>query len=604
MNALFNSVRPDCFRQIFSHSEQRETVCPAGHRTRRTISFVSAVLLMILSVPVCVADGGSVRSTFAVREVSSPAPQPGDSWWVTPALTQLRPNARPIRISMESAIVRALAHSPQIRVFSELPLIRRTAITEAEAAFDWRTFLDSQWEDVSEPVGNSLTVGGGRDRYDNHDLSVSGGFRRRTALGGEFEVAQEFGHQTTNSTFFIPNPQGTSRLTLGFTQPLLRGSGKIYNQSLTCLARIDKDVAESEFLRQLQSHLIEVSRAYWALYLERGLYVQKSESYHRAKEIFTRLEARRNIDVSESQLTSVRASVTERRAELLRSRMAIKNAESRLRTLTGDPNLGTSEEAELIPQDRPGLAGIHTTIEQAMSDAARFRPEVSAALKKLKAGAVRCGMTKHELLPVLNLVTKTYVAGLQYNDPGKAFFRSFTDGSPSYTVGLQFEVPLGRRAARARHERRRLEQRQLKHEYESVLASIRLEVETAVRELETSLQEMDAKGEAVKARKAQLNALKQRWEMLPGQDLSANLALVNLLTSQEKLTAAEHEHLKAIMTYNLAVITLKRVRGTLLQEEGVSVTEYRRCCLPERKAVAAQTEPDSRTDLPSAVPGY
>lgn len=245
-------------------------------------------------------------------------------WWLHQTMQPMRTDASSLPLTLESAIVGALQNSSQVKVFSDLPLIRRTAIQEADAAFDWRAFLDSTWDDIDEPVGNTLTVGGGQTRFSDHNVNVRGGLRRRTYSGGELEVAQEFGHQTTNSTFFTPNPQGTSRLTLSFTQPLMRGRGKAYNQSLTCLAQIDKDVAETEFYRQLQSHLIEVSRAFWGLYLERGLYVQKLQSFERAKQIFDHLEARREIDVSQSQLTSARASMTERRADLYRSSMAIR----------------------------------------------------------------------------------------------------------------------------------------------------------------------------------------------------------------------------------------------------------------------------------------
>lgn len=529
-------------------------------------------------------DDTNRKPVSASQEIAELPADSSTAWWMVPTLSSLRPDAQPIQVSLEGVIIGALQNSSQIRVFSELPLIRRTAICEAAAAFDWRAFLDSQWSDINEPVGNTLTVGGGRDRYSDHHVTARGGLRRRLYSGGEFEIAQEFGHQTTNSTFFVPNPQGTSRLTLNFTQPLLRGRGQAYNRSLICLASIDKDVAESEFHRQLQSHLVEVSRAYWALYLERGLFVQKDESFHRAKEIFDRLEARRNIDVSRSQLTSARASMTERQADLLRSQMAIRNAESRLRALTNDLTLGVGDSTEIIPVDHPNMWGMETSVEQAMAEATQHRPEVTSSIKRIKAAAIRCGMTKHELMPVLNLVTETYVSGLKENDPGNAFSQSFRDGSPSYTIGLQFEVPLGNRAARARHERRRLEHRQLQHEYQTTLNTIRMEVEVAVRERETSLQEMAAKGEAVGAREAQLLSLKRRWEMLPGEDVSTNLALENLLVAQERLTDAEHEHLRAIMTYNLAGITLKRARGMLLQEEGVTVSEYRQHCLPIRTA--------------------
>ena len=165
-------------------------------------------------------------------------------------------------------------------------MIRQTSIVEAQAAFDPAAFLDSRWDDQNDPVGNTLTTGGA-PRYLNNQYSGAAGMRQQTQTGGKVEVAERVGFQNTNSTFFVPNPQGTSKLVLNYTQPLMRGRGREYNQSLTVLASIDKYVAEEEFSRQLQSHLLEVSRSYWGLYLERALLAQKRQSLERVGSVLT-----------------------------------------------------------------------------------------------------------------------------------------------------------------------------------------------------------------------------------------------------------------------------------------------------------------------------
>ena len=215
------------------------------------------------------------------------------AWWTNSIAGSLRQDAEPIQVSVEDLLVRSLQHSSQVKVFSELPLIRETSVVEADAAFDWHGFLDSRWDDISDPVGNSLTVGGGQSRFDDHNISASAGARKRTLYGGQLEMAQRFGWQDNNSTFFVPDQQGTSRLVLSYTQPLMRGHGKMYNNSLKVLACIDTDIAKDEFQRQLQSHLLEVARAYWGLYLERGVYAQKLRAFSRSQEVYDRLQRRR-----------------------------------------------------------------------------------------------------------------------------------------------------------------------------------------------------------------------------------------------------------------------------------------------------------------------
>ena len=494
-------------------------------------------------------------------------------WWGPMVSEPMRQTPRATRLSLDEALIRTLEHSNQIKVFADLPMIRRTAVTEADAAFDWTKFFETRWDDLNDPVGSSLTLGpGGGDRFINQQYTAGGGVRRRTRTGGQFDIRQNIGWQETNSSFFVPNPQGTARLVLGYTQPLARGRGRVFNESLTILAELDAKVADQEFRRQLQSHLLEVTRAYWSLYLERGSLFQKINSHQRADEIYRMLEKRRSVDAQQSQIISAKASVTTRYADLIRARVAVKNAESRLRTLINDPDLGEFDEVEIVPLDAPSMTEYEADMRESMEFAVKNRPEVLQALKQIKAGQIRFGMSSHELLPQLDLITETYVAGLEGSGSvGDAFTEQFSDGRPSYSLGLNYEIPIGNRASIARNTRRKLELRQLKGEYQTTLQNVKLEVEIAVREIHTALQEMQANYLAMEARSTQLDALTQRWQRLPGEDVSASLALENLLVSQERLSDAEFEFLQAQLTYSLAQMNLKGATGLLLRTEGISI---------------------------------
>lgn len=85
---------------------------------------------------------------------------------------------------------------------------------------------------------------------------------------------------------------------------------------------------------------------------------------------------------------------------------------------------------------------------------------------------------------MLNFVTEGFLSGLRgASDFGGAFDDQFTTGSPSYSVGLQYEMPIGNRLARARLTRRRVEVRQLQARYSLALTAIETEVDIAAREL-------------------------------------------------------------------------------------------------------------------------
>lgn len=572
---------------------------------KRSLALALASLAAMVTGPPCEAKaagphssttGASVHSfdaqidTASVSDLNEVAslpfvghvPETFRPWWEDVAQAPMHPDAEATPVGIESLLIRTLDHSAQVKVFSDLPLIRQTAITEACAAFDWNAFMSTRWDDTSDPVGNVLTTGGS-DRYRNNQWTGTAGLGRRNHYGGRFEAAQDLGHQNTNSTFFQPNNQGTSRLRLSYVQPLMQGRGKVYNESLIVLAKIDTSIAKDEFSRQLQAHLLEVTRAYWGLYLERATLVQKRRLLERAVEIEESLQARTGIDVVGSQLARVSAAVTNRRADLIRAEMAVRNAQDRIQALVNDPAFGWTANLELIPTDLPTRRAMDLEVGDVLSTAMQMRPEVDQAIKQIKAACVRLGMSKNELLPQFDFIAETYVAGLQgRSDIGRAWTDQFTTGEPSYAVGFTYQMPIGNRAAKARLQRRQLEVRQLQNQFNATVETLLMETKVAVREVRTSEREFGAKYVAMQAADVRLDNVQQRWIYLPGQDGSIGLYLEDLLDAQSQLTESEFEFTRALTTYNLSLMNLKRASGTLLQAEQVAEGCASMCGLPTK----------------------
>jgi len=524
--------------------------------------------------------------------------QPKRAWWDASVRQPLRQESHEIPVRLEGLLMGALAHSAQIQVIKEAPLIRETAIVEADSEFDWTSFVESQFVDTSDPVGNRLQTGG-PTRFREHDLSASVGVRRKNRLGGQFEVAQEVGHRDNNSLFFNPPDQGNSRLTLSYTQPILRGAGRMYNTSLTVLAEIDTGASFDNFSAQLQTQLLDVNRAYWELYLERANLIQKQQLYGQAAEILQELERRREIDALRSQIVRAQAAVASRTADIIRADMAIRNTESRIRALVNDPSLGSSDTDELVPLDLPLHHEVTMDIATSVEIAFRNRPELAQAIKQIRAAGVRLNMSRNELLPALNLVLETYVSGLRGNsDVGSAMVDQYREGEPSYTVGLQYEVPFLNRRAKSRYQRRRHELRQLEAQMHATMQSLRLEVEVAARDVVTTYREMLANHRAMRAEETEVEYLYQRWKLLPGNDRSASLLLEDLLDAQQRLNVSEFAYLTSQLNYNVSHMAFQRAIGTLLQSQNISYSRYLECCLPtldlhRNTATSEQVEPGS-----------
>ena len=257
------------------------------------------------------------------------------------------------------------------------------------------------------------------------------------------------------------------RLSLSLTQPLLNGAGRFYNTSAVVLARIDAQVAGDRFARDLQSFLLELQTAYWDLYRERLVLLQKCKLLAEGRQIFDELEGRREVDVVKSQLARAKAAVATRDAAVVRQEALVLNAEARLRTLINDPELGTVNRTELVPVQPPIDIPQPVLLEDSLVLALHSRPEIDQAAREIRAASVRLDVSANELRPVLNFILASYVSGLEGDaDISGAWADQFASGRPTYSAGLLFEYPFGNRQAQARLKKRRLELRQMTNQLE------------------------------------------------------------------------------------------------------------------------------------------
>jgi hypothetical protein len=200
-------------------------------------------------------------------------------------------------------------------------------------------------------------------------------------------------------------------------------------------------------------------------------------------------------------------------------------------------------------------------------------------------------------------------------DIGGAWGDQFATGRPTYSTGLLFEYPLGNRYAQARLKKRRLELRQLTNQLEVTTAGVRLEVETAVREIATTHREMRSHYHAITGSEAEIEYLERRWRLLPGDQQVAGIVLDDLLNAQERLGRAEGSYAAALAAYNIALVQLKRAVGVLLQFQPLAEprgeTQHSHVFAPPRfdpaqmnlkPVVAIQSNRASRVAWPSKSP--
>ena len=510
-------------------------------------------------------------SSSQIQSVDTKAlPEGFAPWWQERVQKRINAAVPELDADVTNLFVRALKHSSQLKVFSDLPLIRETTIQEAKGPYDFRVFAEGRLTDLDEPVGDELRTGGPM-RYEEHSKSLEYGIRKKFLTGTEVELKQNIGDMDTNSRYFNPDDQARAGTYLTIWQPLLKGFGIAYNRSAIDLATIDHSIAQEELRRNVESHLLEISRSYWGLYLERSLLLQKLKLAEKSEKIFRKMKQRAGVDVDRSLLARAKSQVDAHRLAAMQAEYAMLNAQSRIRALVNDPEMLSEKGLEIVTRQLPSHTLFDVSFDKALRTALENRPEVAQAIKHIQSAYLRLERSENELLPDLDLFFQVYINGLDGDyEYGNAYSDQFDEGEPSYIVGLRFEFPLGNNGARARNLRSKLEIRQLLRQLDTTVENILLETQVSYRELVKNYRSMVQSYQVMRSDEEEVKALLARIDYLLSQNEPYGDVLYRLLDANERLTDSEEQFAKSELVYNYSLYNLYRAMGILVSTNSIN----------------------------------
>jgi outer membrane protein TolC len=197
------------------------------------------------------------------------------------------------------------------------------------------------------------------------------------------------------------------------------------------------------------------------------------------------------------------------------------------------------------------------------------RPELGQQLSRIRSAEITQEVGRNNLLPQLNLTGSVSFQGAGLN-PGQAEKdqRQWEDISSS--LGLELEIPIGNRAARAIFRRVQLQRLQAIAQYKNLIDQVQQEVKTSLREVTVTWDVIVQRRQARFAAADSLLAIQQRAEA--GEALTPTFVQLQL-DAQERLARAQAEEAAAISDYNVAISRLERAKGTLLRYNNVVLAE-------------------------------
>ena len=464
---------------------------------------------------------------------------------------------------LDELVLLSMQNSPHVLSVLIDPQIAHMRINESAGVFDPKTFVDSIFHDTSDPVGNTLTTGG-PPRLNEHRFEGKGGLRKRSTRGGQLEVSQQYKTLDNNSLFLVPRQQSDSKLVMNYTQPLWRGAGRAYNQSNIVIARLEQGATAQDVTRKLQSHVYSITQAYWELFYARALFLQSHRGIKRLETLHALLVGREDLDSLRSQVLNVETSIGQQVNQLTSARSAIQQSQAQLRALVNAPEMCSGAVWEIIPSTPSVDMQLPIDVQFEIDSALTYHPEIQSIRERVAVTKTKLCVAENDLRPTLNLVMDAYVRGLagDYNF-GSSFSDQFSQGAPSYSIGLQHDRSYRNTIQKAILRIQRLELQKIMHQLSQTLLDVRTEVDTSTARIQRAFAELEASVQATIYSEEDVQFTSDRLRNSIVDNTQPIILVDQLLNAQVRMIQSENRWARAQADYMIALANLRLATGTL-----------------------------------------
>jgi outer membrane protein len=456
--------------------------------------------------------------------------------------------------------------------------------------FDPSISADASLAQLVYPRSDPFTTGS--NLYSSHSLSGGGGYTQGFATGTVFNTTFTSTRLSETSTRVNLNPFTTGGLGVTLTQPLLQGFGISMNKRFIHIAANESRIAKDVFAQQLISTISDTIRLYWDLVsLQEDLQVKK-ESLEAAERLYR--DTKNEVELGTQapvDLTSAMAQVASNRQAYINEQGMVLQQELLLKEVLtrkgiSDPTLAAASIEAITPirsPDSDTLEPLGALIDEAM----RQRPDLALAEKQEDDTRLSLKGSRNALLPELNLVasmqnnggvgrevTTVPIAGESSVIPppillggyGSILSQVFNRDFPDYSVGVQLNVPIRNRIAKADVARDELQYRQSEVRVQQLHSGVRLQVGNAFIALQQARGSYKAAVEARMLQEQALDVERSKFE--------AGIATAyEFIQYQSSLAEAKSAEVTALGVYAKAKAALQRAVGSTLVDNNVIIDD-------------------------------
>jgi outer membrane protein len=506
----------------------------------------------LLHVSVRVALAVCLSAAAATAQEAAAASRPSDA----------------LELSLDDAVALMLRNNLALRSALVDEQIDAARVREALGAFDPTFYAETNYgarerlspglfpDPLNPTVFQTRIITSQEDSFD-----ATLGVRGRLVTGATYDVSvfDFYQFQKSGNAF---NPIWSTTANLRLTQPLLRGAWSDYAEAEERAATNRLAQTRQTVRGETAARIREVERAYFDVVLN----AEDLSTKRRSLEVADALVETSRVKVETGafprvEMTSAEAGRAARRSDVMSAEAKLMDSEDRLRR-------------ELFSFDAAGEWTVRIRPTETLAPpAAAFRPleEVLVVARANEPRLIRARLAaaqaeddleqrRSDRRPKLDAVANASVTGLDEDglQPWASLFDR-SQNSLTWIFGLQFEVPLGNRAASARETVAELTLTKARIDLKNLEIDVDYNVRKALRDLEVQRRLIDSLAEARRLADEQLENERVKLEAQTTTNLQ-------VFQAEDLRNLRRLEHVQAQVTYRVTLLDLARITGAPLRE--------------------------------------
>ena len=377
-----------------------------------------------------------------------------------------------------------------------------------------------------------------------------------------FHAGTEFSRNPDFITGGDPTNNWSDDVTIGFTQPLLRGRGRLIYEQFERRAVLSRDAAVLGRRLAAINAVQTVVSAYWDLVFAERQVAITQQSLDLAKERL-RITTLGNEGgkIPRSEIPAVQQIIATREEDVLSGELSVLDRSIALRRATGLP-IGAGNLGLRVPTDLDELA-VKGDLDELTERAYAASPELARLAKTDSVTALDIEVNENGLLPRLDAALNLGPSG-QDEKFGTAAKNLVTLKSIAVSGSLTFEHQIGQEDVRGRARELRENRRRLQVTAFDLRAQLAQTMARAIAQREVARRRVTLSQRAIELANENIKIETDRFNL----GKSTNFDVLNRL---EELRQSELRKTSALIDWHKAEAVIQALTGDILPTYGISV---------------------------------